>query len=106
MRIFESYKLGGHVFTKVLLWEYDADSIDLQKCRRLVATTQYSIRENSHFSGRIGCFWAIIREIAPNHGRLYRPTSLGTDGWCALRRKAINPIRFGSGTLWGVSWAG
>ena len=38
MRIFESYRPGGHAFNKGLLWEYDVDNIDLQKCRRLVAT--------------------------------------------------------------------
>ena len=38
MRIFDSYQPGGHHFNKALLWEYDTDHIDFQKCRRLVAT--------------------------------------------------------------------
>ena len=38
MRIFDSYKPGGHIFNKALLWDYDFDRMDLLKCRRLVAT--------------------------------------------------------------------
>lgn len=38
VRIFDSYKPGGHHFNKALLWEYDTEKLDLQKCRRLVAT--------------------------------------------------------------------
>lgn len=68
MRIFDSYKSGGHTFNKALLWEYDAESIDLQKCRRLVATRVIELGRLEDFYAAFDLYGGIegFAQIAKN----------------------------------------
>ena len=53
MRIFDSYKAGGHPFNKGLLWEYNVNSFDFQRCRAIVVARVLEI-------GRLSDFFAIF----------------------------------------------
>ena len=53
MRIFDSYKAGGHPFNNSLLWEYNVNTFDFQRSRAIVVARVLEI-------GRLSDFYAIF----------------------------------------------
>ncbi len=76
MRIFESYKPGGHTFNKSLLWEYDVEDIDFQKCRRLVVSRVIELGRLEDFYAAFGLLTRLMQEPLLGDTRLVGGTSL------------------------------
>ncbi len=68
MRIFDSYTAGGHHLNMGLLWDYDTSDIDLQKCRRLIATRIIEMGRLEDFYAAFDLYGGYqgFREIAQN----------------------------------------